>query len=1069
MNIKSLLATTFSKQTWLRGLSLFELGTVIECTRKKNEIIGLVVDEKDAYSEYYLTISLSKNSAYTDCSCSANTTCKHSAALAHAYLNSLGPSSDTNSKIEQWLNNINSPIDLPSQAEGFLYFLNVEKYLASERLNVDIKSGKRRKNGSWSSSLHYEHLTLELLKKSYADDADIQIISNLLKRDLYRNQGLKSSQILQKIINTGRCFWQESYELNKPITASNHRIASWQWQALQDSNYNLDLLFNESEKHSKCLPTSPLNYYDGKTNSIGLVQTNLSDKLNHQLLVSPIISETQLPWVISQINYKLGAEADKLTPPKARSLQQIKQPIPILSISTPNENIPELGVINLRFAYPELNVNPLYDSPIIKKVNNKNENLYRDTSFERTVIGKLQDLHFIASQQQSHFLEDTMCLELKNQNHWLKFLHEECPKLQGINWKISFENNFYYQIQQSEGNFQAKFEAYDNDYFSLALNLDIDGQSLPALPIIQSAIQQLPKEWLNNNQVIDEHADTIIYIHREQGQYLPLPFKKIHSLISQFIELSIPDILEKNGQLLVSKFSSKQALKHLEKQEITSKGTTALKQLAYNLDEFDKIKTVKPPSTFKASLRGYQQQGVNWLQFLRKNKLNGILADDMGLGKTIQTIAHLCIEQHKGRLNRPSLIIAPTSVIFNWASELKKFSPHLKTLILHGSSREKSQQQLESYDILITSYALISKDLDLHQSIDYQYLILDEAQYIKNHKTKLYTAITTLNGEHKLCLTGTPMENHIGEIWSQFNFLLPSFLGSYELFNRLYKIPIEKNADQHRKASFSERIKPFILRRTKENIAKDLPAKTEIIQTIRIEGKQAELYESVRLSMDSKLNQIIADKGINRSHIEILDALLKLRQVCCHPQLLPLDSAKKVKHSAKLDLLMEMLPSLIAEGRKVLIFSQFTSMLSLIEEALNKVSITYLKLTGASTKRQELVESFQQGLAPVFLISLKAGGVGLNLTQADTVIHFDPWWNPAVENQATDRAHRIGQKNPVFVYKFIVENSIEEKIQQLQAEKSKMAASLLHEEINDTNISLNKDILKSLLSPLNDI
>ena len=438
-----------------------------------------------------------------------------------------------------------------------------------------------------------------------------------------------------------------------------------------------------------------------------------------------------------------------------------------------------------------------------------------------------------------------------------------------------------------------------------------------------------------------------------------------------------------------------------------------------------------------------------------------------------QTLAHLLIEKQQGRLNKPVLIVAPTSVIFNWANEIEKFTPQLSYQVLHGTKRhqhfdclERNEAHDNPVDIVITSYALITKDLALYSQQKFYYLVLDEAHYIKNTKTKLYQAFLTLKAQHKLCLTGTPMENHLGEFWAQFNFLLPGFLGGQRQFTKLFRTPIEKHGEHERKQLLNQRIKPFILRRTKDKIATELPPKTEIIQKLRIEGQQAELYESVRLAMDSRLKDIIADKGLKRSQIEVLDALLKLRQVCNHPKLLSLDGAKKVNQSAKLDHLMETLPEQIAEGRKILIFSQFTSMLALIEEELVLAGINFVKLTGATTQRQEVVDKFQNGEVPVFLISLRAGGVGLNLTAADTVIHFDPWWNPAVENQATDRAYRIGQDKPVFVYKYIIENSIEEKIQKIQQNKAELAKALLSEEVSDNKLSLTDDILGSLLAPL---
>ncbi|MFT6737265.1 MAG: SNF2 family DNA or RNA helicase, partial [Kangiellaceae bacterium] len=490
------------------------------------------------------------------------------------------------------------------------------------------------------------------------------------------------------------------------------------------------------------------------------------------------------------------------------------------------------------------------------------------------------------------------------------------------------------------------------------------------------------------------------------------------------------------------------------------------RKLTEKLQNFEEIEAVTLPKNLYAELREYQHQGVNWLQFLREYELAGILADDMGLGKTIQALAHLLIEKQHGRLTQPCLIVAPTSVLFNWANEIKKFTPDLTYVVLHGAKRQQDFSTLDQYDLVITSYALILKDIELHQATDYYYLILDEAHYIKNPKTSVYQAMLKIKSQHKLCMTGTPMENHLGEFWAQFNFLLPGFLSGHKQFTKLFRTPIEKNQDNERKTILNQRIKPFLLRRTKEKIAKELPGKTTIVQKLRIEGKQAELYETVRLAMDTRLKEIIANKGLQRSQIEILDALLKLRQVCNHPQLLPMASAKTINQSAKLEFLMETLPEMIDEGRRVLVFSQFTSMLSLIEDELKKHRINYVKLTGETRNRQDLVDKFQTGDIPVFLISLRAGGVGLNLTAADTVIHFDPWWNPAVENQATDRAYRIGQDKPVFVYKLIIENSIEERIQQIQINKAELANALLSEEVNQGKLSLTDDILKTLLAPL---
>jgi SNF2 family DNA or RNA helicase len=349
----------------------------------------------------------------------------------------------------------------------------------------------------------------------------------------------------------------------------------------------------------------------------------------------------------------------------------------------------------------------------------------------------------------------------------------------------------------------------------------------------------------------------------------------------------------------------------------------------------------------------------------------------------------------------------------------------------------------------------------------YHLLILDEAQTVKNAQSQSAEAVRKIDARHRLCLTGTPLENHLGELWSQFDFLLPGFLGTSKQFTRHWRTPIEKQGDMARRSLLARRIRPFILRRKKEDVAQELPPKTIIVRSVELEGSQRDLYETVRAAMDAKVRDEIASRGFARSQIVILDALLKLRQVCCDPRLVKAGAARKVPERAKLDLLMAMLPELVDEGRRVLVFSQFTSMLALIEHELDKAGIAYVTLTGDTVDREVPIRRFQDCEVPIFLISLKAGGVGLNLTAADTVIHYDPWWNPAVENQATDRAHRLGQDKPVFVYKLIVSGSIEEKILALQERKAELAAGILSED-HRVDVKFGTDDLAALFEPLPD-
>jgi len=466
------------------------------------------------------------------------------------------------------------------------------------------------------------------------------------------------------------------------------------------------------------------------------------------------------------------------------------------------------------------------------------------------------------------------------------------------------------------------------------------------------------------------------------------------------------------------------------------------------LKGFQGLAELALPVGLATELRPYQRRGLDWLQFLREYNLGGILADDMGLGKTVQALAHLLLlEQEGGRADRPSLVVAPTSLMFNWRREAERFAPSLKVLLLHSPDRRRRFEAIPDHDLLLTTYPLLSRDQEALGPHAYHLLILDEVQAIKNPRSKAAQAAGSLKTRYHLCLTGTPLENHLGELWSLFDFLLPEMLGDERRFRRLFRIPIERYGDEHRQEQLRRRVAPFLLRRTKEAVAADLPAKTEILREIPLASDQRDLYETLRLALDERVRREVESRGLARSGIIILDALLKLRQVCCDPRLVPLESARKVKGYAKLELLGTLLLELRDEERRVLLFSQFTSMLALIEEDLMRSGLHenrgFVKLTGRTRNRALPVDRFQAGEIPLFLISLKAGGSGLNLTAADTVIHYDPWWNPAAEHQATDRAHRIGQDKPVFVYKLITEGTVKQQVAELQARKAALADAIL--------------------------
>ena len=608
-------------------------------------------------------------------------------------------------------------------------------------------------------------------------------------------------------------------------------------------------------------------------------------------------------------------------------------------------------------------------------------------------------------------------------------------------------------------------------WFDLSLGMEINGQRHNILPLLPSLIAAAANSPVHPDTGLP-NLPPFVYLpnalHGRGSGFIRLPTETLKPWMAALLELVGDRDHDFSGDSL--KLSRLDALRTTAAlgEGAVWEGAQHLREMVQRLSGRAEIPEVMVPKGVHASLRPYQQQGLNWLQFLREHGLAGILADDMGLGKTLQTLAHIQVEKDAGRLTHPALIIAPVSLMGNWRRETERFCPGLRCLVIHGKDRHEVADSMAEHDIIVAPYSLLQRDKERWLEAQWHIVVLDEAQNIKNASTHAAQVVGQLQTRHRLCLSGTPMENHLGEIWSLFHFLMPGFLGSQARFKELFRTPIERQGDPERMHQLRARITPFMLRRTKALVAHELPPKVETIERVELTGKQADLYETIRLGMEKTVREALNTKGLAKSQITILDALMKLRQVCCDPRLLKLVAAQKVKTSAKLEQLMELLPEMVAEGRRILLFSQFTSMLTLIEAELKQRGIPWVKLTGQSQNRDALIEQFTSGAVPIFLISLKAGGVGLNLPQADTVIHYDPWWNPAVENQATDRAHRIGQTQTVFVYKLVAQGTIEERILALQERKAALADSMYSGATGRKQPLFTEGDLAELLRPLSE-
>ena len=743
-------------------------------------------------------------------------------------------------------------------------------------------------------------------------------------------------------------------------------------------------------------------------------------------------------------------------------------------------DVHRLGLLQatLRFDYNELlvyaahNQNPtLLDLPATSDEPAVRVMLHRDLNTEQAAHQFLRGLGLSGDTQGQFYLPFQSSAQ---QQQWLRWVDESFATFKdaGFAWVAAPDLHDWViradtlDVQLAGKAGQTK-EAGDSQspWFDLSLGMAVNGVRHNILPLLPDLLMHLATT--SHDDSISAQLPEHVYLAQKNGSYLRLPTEPLKPWIQALLEL----VGDKSAKELAG---GSVRLSRLEALRLGAslgagaqwQGADSLRNMVSQLAGRSSLPEVAVPDGLQATLRPYQLQGLSWLQFLRSNALGGVLADDMGLGKTLQTLAHVLTEKNAGRLDLPALIIAPVSLMGNWRKEAERFTPTLRTLVLHGADRHTAASNMAGHDVVIAPYSLLQRDRERWQAQSWHIVVLDEAQNIKNANSHAAQVVSELSTRHKLCLSGTPMENHLGELWSLFHFLMPGFLGSQARFKQLFRTPIEKLGSSEQLAQLRQRVTPFMLRRHKSDVATDLPDKQEMISSVELVGKQADLYETIRLTTEKAVRDALANKGLAKSQIQILDALLKLRQVCCDPRLVPLPAAQKIKQSAKLELLMELLPELLAEGRKVLLFSQFTSMLTLIEEELEKRKLSWVKLTGQSQKRDAIIEQFTSGAVPLFLISLKAGGVGLNLTQADTVIHYDPWWNPAVETQATDRAHRIGQTKQVMVYKLVAQGTIEERILALQERKAALANSLYGGEAARKQPLFTESDLAALLKPL---
>jgi len=976
------------------------------------------------------------------CSCPMEYNCKHVAAACLKYLDTAELFQTVGSSAFSWLDslakaNTNTPLvpDRLNKIHFLILLLSATPEPGLFQLTAKYSYYKQKgglvKPRNLATSLAYE----SRYNNYQEHDQELLLLMQALTNGDYDNtcdlRGELGAQLIHRAVKTGRCYWQDYHE-QQSFAWGPEESMRLDWQTLKSGAIKLLPVF--ARPALALLLTNPVLYVDNDQMRVGPVtKSDFSVDQLKTILAAPVVPTS----AIHSLSQKLAVAYPQL---------KIPQPTPVtITPITAAGMTPRLTLfqmetdryrfhaLELQFKYSNILV-ALHPQEAVTNIASRAEvfQIQRDLELENKKVQQLETLGFKLVQRlgKASFFYSAAGNLMASATRWHSFVEHEIPHLEAAGWEIIYDKSYALSFEVPN-DWYAGLEETDNDWFELRFDVEIDGKKQALVPLIVEVLDTYAIDDIPATLAIPLAENNFVVLQR--SQIMPV----VQTLFELFNYQSDRDAFKLN------KYDAAQ-LAELDAQheQLQIKGARDLIKLGRKLRDFTGIEAVKLPASLGTTLRDYQQFGVEWLQFLRAYQLNGILADDMGLGKTVEVLTHLLIEKDQGRLQQPCLIVAPTSLMSNWRREIGRFTPELSVLTLQGPQRHERFESIEAYDVVLSTYPLLPRDHEQLQGHHWYYIILDEAQMVKNPKARASKIIRQLSSEHRLCLTGTPLENHLGELWSLFDFLMPGFLADEKTFNLLFRKPIEKYGQQGLSRDLAKKVSPFLLRRSKREVLSDLPPKSELTRSVELGAAQAKLYESIRLAMERKVRSAIAKNGLARSHITILDALLKLRQVCCDPRLLKLTQAGQVKRSAKLELLMQILPEMLEEGRRVLLFSQFTSMLALIEPELEKQGITYSKLTGQTRKREAVIDEFKSGKTDIFLISLKAGGLGLNLTEADTVIIYDPWWNPAVEAQAADRTYRIGQNKAVFVYKLIVENSVEEKILALQEQKKALAEGI---------------------------
>jgi non-specific serine/threonine protein kinase len=1027
-----------------QGLELFKSRKVKITNRDSTSVIASVQDT----NLYVVRISANDHLFETMCTCSFSSICKHAVAAAIAIIkgrvheeeHDLGGNWREYFEKQIAIQRVNSEFSQEVRWK-LIYVIHIlENYWNLKPIKVYMKKDGtygRTQEPSFNelSAQNVDNTSSDLIVIAYLERLQTQQSTTYYRGRLeasYLNFGLDAGEIFNLLRQSEIHLRNEDSSIGPRI-----RFGRIPWRLvfrLEENNnhYKFQPYFIRNgadvrvDEHVKILTTRPIWFFlDGKLHSCpfpfsysylkSFIDENLKivlSKNEYQSFISDYLAK--LP-IFPYLEFPEGIDVHELNKVTGKRLYL--------------EEMDEQLVVSLAIVYDTIEVSFNQFSEHFLHYDKKQNQIIR-VRRHRSNEEAIRD-EVVASK----IIEDTPGLFYANFEAALEWLFEGLPQLIDSGFEIMGEQSLIrFKVNRKTPKVNMALSS-ETDWFNLGLTIEYDGIIL-SMDELKHALKNHKKFVKLKNGSIARLPDKLI----QKFQYL-IEFGETSDNRIRFNDyhLSFVDNLFKEANTTIMDVRSKEKLRKIE--------------------NFSKIKEHSLPSNLNGVLRDYQKAGYNWLFFLREFSFGGCLADDMGLGKTVQTLA-LLLDQINNKFH-PNLIVTPTSVLFNWQREIEKFTPDISYLLHYGSSRGRDIRKLRKMPLIITTYGHLRRDINILKNCEFNYVILDESQNIKNPHSETAQAARMLVSKNKLALTGTPVENNTMELWSQFSFLNPGLLGGQTFFKENFMKPIEREQNNQAASTLKKLIFPFILRRTKEEVVKELPPKVEHVFYSPMQEEQAAIYTKIREAYRNQIINEIESKGLNKSRMRVLEGLTRLRQAACHPLLI--DSTYQ-GDSGKFEALKLMLEEIVSEDHKVLVFSQFVKMLSIIREYLDDEMVEYTYLDGTTKDRENEVARFQNdNNISIFLISLKAGGVGLNLTAADYVIHFDPWWNPAVEMQAIDRAHRIGQNKRVFAYKLIAKDSVEEKILQLQQQKKILVDQIITTEITIFK-SLSKDDIVDLFS-----